>query len=183
MLGVVSMNQIKNIKQNNLLTIQEFAKLANVSVQSVYKRLNNSLNPFLQQVDNQKMLEIRALTEIYGIEVEQPFKPELNNLLNSDEVKFLRKQIELLYAELEKEREHNREKDNKLLETLSKLADSQSSLIAGQTADKQKALAEKILDSVAITKDQPELLSSTMTQENIPIKGGWKFWKKKQVTY
>ena len=40
------------------------------------------------------------------------------------EVVFLREQVEKLQSELEKEREHNREKDKQLLETLNKLAES-----------------------------------------------------------
>ena len=54
--------------------------------------------------------------------------------------------MEKLQTELEKEREHNREKDKQLLDTLNKLAESQAALAAGQAADKQKALAEKIIE-------------------------------------
>lgn len=60
------------------------------------------------------------------------------------------KQIESLQSELAKEREHNREKDKQLLDTLSKLADSQAALSAGQAADKQKALAEKLIEGQQI---------------------------------
>lgn len=128
-----------NINNNDLLTIKEFAELAGVSVQSVYKRLNNSLNPYIQQVESQKMLKLQALKDIYNIEVEQPIKLKLNNPLNpnqSEEITFLRSQIEQLQSELVKEREHNREKDKQLFETLRKLADSQVALTAGQTAEK-----------------------------------------------
>ena len=62
------------------------------------------------------------------------------------EIIFLRGQVEKLQTELEKEREHNREKDKQLLDTLNKLAESQAALAAGQAADKQKALAEKIIE-------------------------------------
>lgn len=62
------------------------------------------------------------------------------------EVVFLREQVEKLQAELEKEREHNREKDKQLLEILNKLAENQAALAAGQAADKQKALAKRIIE-------------------------------------
>lgn len=62
------------------------------------------------------------------------------------EIMFLRSQVEKLQVELEKEREHNREKDRQLLETLHKLAESQAALSAGQAAEKQTALAEKIIE-------------------------------------
>ena len=70
------------------------------------------------------------------------------------EVVFLRGQVEKLQTELEKEREHNREKDKQLLETLNKLAESQAALSAGQAADKQKALAEKIIEGSKQLSDE-----------------------------
>lgn len=79
---------------------------------------------------------------------------------DKSEVLFLRKQIEQmndqlsrrdtmidsLNRELEKEREHNREKDRQLLDTLTKLAETQAALAAGQSAEKQKALAETLIE-------------------------------------
>lgn len=140
--------------ETELLTVQEFADLAGVSVQSIYKRLNNSLNPYFQLVEGRKMLKRSALFEIYGIEVEQPIQPPIQPSIQpekdgkdeSSEVLFLRKQVEDLQKELERERQHNREKDQQLLDTLSKLAESQAALIAGQTAEKQKQLAETIIE-------------------------------------
>ena len=141
---------IENIStKDELLTIQEFAILVHRKPQTIYKQLNNRLNPYVQLVDNQKMLKKSAIFEIYGITVEQPIQPELNNSFNpnsTDEIEFLRGQVTHLQAELEKEREHNREKDKQLLDTLNKLAESQAALAAGQAADKQKALAEKIIE-------------------------------------
>lgn len=62
------------------------------------------------------------------------------------EIEFLHRQIDRLQDELEKEREHNREKDRQLLDTLTKLADTQAALAAGQSAEKQKDLAEKLIE-------------------------------------
>lgn len=76
-----------------LLTVKEFAKLCNKSQQAIYKQLNNRLNPFIQLVDNQKMLERRALKEVFGIEVEQPIQPKLNNQFN---LKMCNKSIDTL---------------------------------------------------------------------------------------
>ena len=68
----------------------------------------------------------------------------MNENKEQSEVLFLRKQVEELQRELERERQHNWEKDRQLLDTLSKLAESQAALVAGQTAEKQKQLAETI---------------------------------------
>ena len=175
----------KNIYTDGLLTVQQFAALVGKSPQSIYKRLNkvdnpvdnqvvNPIQPYVVVVDGQKMLKIQALSELYGVEVEQPIQPgwqpeyeKLSTPFNpveqpiqpptdektSDEVAFLREQIrrqdtmiESLNKELEKEREHNREKDRQLLDTLAKLAETQAALAAGQNAEKQKALAETLIE-------------------------------------
>ena len=65
---------------------------------------------------------------------------------NVAEIEFLRRQIDRLQDELEKEREHNREKDRQLLDTLAKLAETQAALAVGQSAEKQKALAETLIE-------------------------------------
>ena len=90
---------------------------------------------------------------------------------DKSEVLFLRKQIEQmndqlsrrdtmiesLNRELEKEREHNREKDRQLLDTLTKLAETQAALAAGQSAEKQKALAETLIEGKQMMEeDQSE---------------------------
>ena len=175
----------KNIHTDGLLTVQQFAALVGKSPQSIYKRLNkvdnpddnqvvNPIQPYVVVVDGQKMLKIQAISDLYGIEVEQPIQPgcqpeseKLSTPFNpvehpiqppadeksSDEVAFLREQIrrqdtmiESLNKELEKERVHNREKDRQLLDTLSKLAETQAALAAGQNAEKQKALAETLIE-------------------------------------
>lgn len=63
--------------ENEYISVKEFAEKAGISVQAVYKGLNNRLNQYVKTVDNQKMLDIRALQDIYGIEVEQPIQPKL----------------------------------------------------------------------------------------------------------
>lgn len=179
----------KNIHTDGLLTVQKFAALVGKSPQSIYKRLNkvdnqvvNLIQPYVVVVDGQKMLKVQAISELYGIEVEQPIhqgcQPENEKLStpfnqveqpiqppadekSSDEVAFLREQIrrqdtmiESLNKELEKEREHNREKDRQLLETLSKLAETQAALAAGLNAEKQKALAEKLIEGQQMVDEE-----------------------------
>ena len=179
----------KNIHTDGLLTVQQFAALVGKSPQSIYKRLNkvdnpvdnqvvNSIQPYVVVVEGQKMLKTQAVSDLYGIKVEQPSQPgcqpeteKLSTLFNqveqpiqpptgeksSDEVTFLREQIrrqntmiESLNKELEKEREHNREKDRQLLDTLTKLAETQAALAVGQSAEKQKALAETLIEGQQI---------------------------------
>ncbi len=198
----------KNIHTDGLLTVQQFAALIGKSPQSIYKRLKgvdnpvdnqvvNPLQPYVVVVEGQKMLKIQAISELYGIEVEQPIQPgcqpeseKLSTPFNpveqpiqppvdeksSDEVAFLREQIrhqgamiESLNMELEKEREHNREKDRQLLDTLAKLAETQATLAAGQNAEKQKALAETLIEGQRMMeeecKETPETIERDFEEE------------------
>lgn len=188
----------KNIHTDGLLTVQQFAALVGKSPQSIYKRLNkvdnqvdNPIQPYVVVVDGQKMLKIQALSELYGLEVEQPIQPScqpkpeklstpFNQVEqpiqppaeenNEDEIIFLREQIrrqgdviESLNRELEKEREHNREKDRQLLDTLTKLAETQAALAVGQSAEKQKALAETLIEGKQMMEEEQS------EPDNIPV--------------
>lgn len=134
---------MKKREHDELLTIQEFAEKAGVSVQAVYKRLNNSLNPYIQLVEGRKMLKSSALFEIYGIEVVQPFQPFIQPSIQPDsdektvnpEVIFLRKQVEQLQAELLVERQHSRE----LAEKIAVLADQAQKLQIAQMSSQLNA--------------------------------------------
>lgn len=93
---------------NRYLTVKEFAAAANVSSQAIYKRLkqvDNPLQTFVKLVDNQKMIDSKALYELYGIQenstsyqpVEQPNQPGLqpqNEQLTKDIIDILQKELE-----------------------------------------------------------------------------------------
>lgn len=133
------------------ISIKEFAELAGISVQAVYKRLNNQLNPYIKLVENRKMLKKSALYEVYGIEVEQPIQPKHStkhstNSTNStkvETVKLLQKTVDLLENELkiknqqiETLQKENSELSRQLLELSGKVGNSLQTITQTQLADK-----------------------------------------------
>lgn len=172
--------------KNEYISVKEFAEKAGISVQAVYKGLNNRLNQYIKLVDNQKMLNIRALQEVYGIKVEQPIQPELTT--NSTEnptsdivVDTLLKQIDVLKSELDVKNEQIREKDRQLkekdnqiaalntrLEESHRLLDQQQQLQAMEK--KIQALEDKQDDVVEHGKVEP-------VPEQPEKKYWWKIWK------
>lgn len=72
------------MERNDLLTITEFAELAGVSRQTVYRQLSTRLSKYCKLVDNRKMIEYRALSEVFGVSVEQPSQPKNDNSVNPD---------------------------------------------------------------------------------------------------
>lgn len=148
---------MKKKEQVELFTVQEFAERAGVSVQAIYKRLNNSLNPYIQLVDGRKMLKSSALSDVYGIEVEQLVQPELNKEKSSSEVDFLRKQVEQLQTELSKERQHSRE----LAERIVVLADQAQKLQLAQ-------ISPQLIEGAGCVADPVESESTPPPQQRKP---------------
>ena len=129
------------------VTVKEFSKMAGVSEQSVYKRLTTSLKPYSTMVDNRKMIDISALSEIYNKDITQPLNnfdsTRLNNVETASEsqiqVELLQKQIEDLKqdkAKLYEELETKNEQIKSLSETVGnitrQLENSQAQLLREQ---------------------------------------------------
>lgn len=151
--------------KDEYISVKEFAKRAGVSVQSLYKRLNglnNPLNQYIKLVDNQKMLNISALEEIYGIEVEQPIQPNHSTYSTSESINeavidTLLKQTEMLKKELEI-------KNIQIKELNERLSESQKLLAYQQQL---QAMAEQKL----------QLLEQKEIQQEVKEKKRWQFWK------
>lgn len=87
--------------------------------------------------------------------------------------------IDTLSKELEKEREYNREKDRQLIEMFSKLVETQAVLAVGQSVEKQKELAETLIEGhhkmEGLQVEQADVSSDELKKEfhEEPKKHGW----------
>ena len=91
---------------NDLLTVAEFAKRAGVSKQAIYSRLDKGLKQFVQVIDGQKMLNIKALEQYNSKEVEQENQSTCSSVEQDMEqplttLELLNKTIETLQKQLE----------------------------------------------------------------------------------
>lgn len=125
------------MSQDHYLSIKDFARAAGVSVQSIYKRLNqveNLLNQYLNLIDGKKMLNIKALKDLYGVEVEQPVEQPLNQSCQPDStsytaIKALNQQLEVLQDQLKSKDQQIEELNQRLKESM-QLLDQQQKLTA-----------------------------------------------------
>lgn len=125
------------MSQDHYLSIKDFAQAAGVSVQSIYKRLNqveNPLNQYLNLIDGKKMLDIKALKDLYGVEVEQPVEQPLNqscqpNSTGDTAIKALNQQLGVLQDQL-KSKDLQIEELNQRLKESMQLLDQQQKLTA-----------------------------------------------------
>lgn len=125
------------MSQDHYLSIKDFAQAAGVSVQSVYKRLNqveNHLNQYLNLIDGKKMLDIKALKDLYGVEVAQLVVQPLNQSCQPDStsdiaIKALNQQLEVLQDQLKSKDQQIEELNQRLKESM-QLLDQQQKLTA-----------------------------------------------------
>lgn len=123
------------------ISIKEFAARANVSTQSIYKKLSqvdNKLQAYCKQVDKQKMLNIKALQEVYGVEVEQLSTGDMQLLdMLKEQLESKDRQLDAMAAQLEN-------KDKQLDAVIQQLSDAMTALKASQAlqANTEKKLIE-----------------------------------------
>lgn len=171
--------------ENEYISVKEFAEKAGISVQAVYKGLNNRLNQYVKLVDNQKMLNIRALQDIYGIEVEQSIQPELTTnsteeLTNNDVmIDTLLEQIEILRNELEVKNEQIREKDKQLKEKDNQIAALNTRLEESHRLLDQQQQLQAMEKKIQALEDKKEnvIVEPTPEPEQPEKKHWWNFWK------
>lgn len=161
---------------NELLSIQEFAEAAGVSKQAIYKRLNNQLKPFIQLVDGKKMLSNKALTEVYGVKVEQKFNHALNNPSQPNQP--LDAVISMLQRELEAKNAQLEAKDRQIEELQAALKREQDLHTNAQRLhDQAQQLHLGSLAQIEAAKSEEE--SPVTVAEPEPEKKGWfGRWKK-----
>ena len=175
------------------ISIKDFAELAGVSTQSIYKRIrktDNPIQPFLKRDDNQLTIDKVALNVLYGIEVDQTTtQPSLkvdNPLQNDSEMKenvkeskeikeeatASNKVIDILREQLQAQRKDIEEKNTLIAELNHRLAEVTTLL------DQQQKL------SIADKKRILELEAGEQERQEKEKKRGlfsWFKWKNKQT--
>lgn len=107
------------MENKKYLKISEFAKMANVSRQTIYNDLSSKLTDFVKIIDNVKYLDSEGLA-VYGVKDLTPLDSQFTVKFDNDLTAFLQsqieekdKQIERLYSMLDqRERTEQRKGQN-----------------------------------------------------------------------
>lgn len=148
-------NGVEIVMESEFLTVKEFAEKAGVSVQSVYQRLNKSLKPYFKVIKGVKYIEIKALTEVYGLKVEQGFKGDF------------KENVKGFKGSEKREKDTSEQVIDLLREELKKKDDQISKLM--QLLDQEQKL--RVVDQQKYLEVKEEL------EEQQNKKSWWKFWK------
>lgn len=119
------------MENKEFLSIAEYAKIKGVSVQAVYKQLNNSLKPYLIIVEGKKKLKSTVLnSEVEKIvkPLNQPLKQPSIEDLNHSLIETLNKTVALLQEQLQTKDEQIKALNERLEQALNNT--SQSNYIA-----------------------------------------------------
>lgn len=142
-------------KTADLITVAEYAKAKGVSVQSVYKQLNNRLKPYLKEVDGKKYLLSTVLTEIQpnnSTAVKQPFNNHSTEVLNQSLIEMLQKNNEVLQRQLEIKDEQIKQLNERLEQALQTV--SQSHFIAASAITEGNAADTEETPQTVITEEK-----------------------------
>ena len=182
---------MKTIKQiDEYISIKEFAEQAGVSVQSIYKRLNrlnNPLNQYIKLVENQKMLNISALEEVYGIEVEQPNHSTYSTSYSTFHSTYsTAEQKENIIKSVFDENKKESQTDNDLgtetdtVSTLIFMLQKELDIKNEQIKELNERLAEnqKLLDQQQQLQAMIEQKLNLLEEKEKVGKKWWEFWKK-----
>lgn len=157
------------------LSIKEFANLAGISRQAVYKQLNNQLTPYLKVIDGKKMLDKSGL-ELF--DKQDNCKPVDNDFANQ--------LVNQLTTELTEKGQQLKEKDKQISEKDKQIAEKDKQLAALQKLlDQEQHLHALTLQRVAELEDKQQ--ESMEQMKNVPEdtdgsnqaeeKRWWEFWK------
>lgn len=153
--------------KRELLTVREFAELAKVSKQSVYKRMsqrNNAIIPYVEVIDRQKMIDSTALWSIYGVEIKQ--SNQLNSQLENSTEKVL---LEMLQKELNEKNKQIERLQNQL-EQAQKLIDQEQQLRMVSEHKALPVLEQNQDKEYHVDEDEPKGRSRAKKK-----KSGWLF--------
>lgn len=125
------------MNEDQYLSVKDFARAAGVSVQAVYKRLLNGLEPFVKEVEGRKVIDKRALKEVYGKDQE-----ELEEKVDNDLINVLLNQINLLTNELNQKNSEINEL-HRLLENEQKLRLVDKSVSEPEEPDQERKVGQE----------------------------------------
>lgn len=135
------------------ISISEFAEITGTTRQAVYQRLNKSLQRYVKIVDNKKMLNTKALEDLYSINIDKDCKGKCKEVDKGCKGVDSQTQqlIDMLQTELEIKNNQIKELNTRLSEAHNLLDQEQKlnakrALELEQKETKQKELEVELLE-------------------------------------
>lgn len=121
------------------MSIAEFAEITGTTRQAVYQRLNKSLQKYVKVVDNKKMLNTKALEDLYNINLDKDCKGKCKEVDKGckEDCKGVDSQTQQLIDMLQTELEI---KNNQIKELNTRLSEAHNLLDQEQKLNAKRAL-------------------------------------------
>lgn len=169
------------------LSVKEFAKLAGITEQAVYKQLNNKLEPYVHEIDNKKMLD-KAGLELFAVrmspveqrlfnqlEMELEQRDEMIRTLQEERLRCLKllDEEKLRYQKMLEEERQERKESNQMRRELEKQ-------LLEQTLQKESA-QQFVQQFTNLLKTELETKRERISTLELQVqkKQWWKFWERR----
>lgn len=117
--------------KNDYISVSEFSRRAGVTKQSVYQRIQGGLKKYVKDLNGKKVIHIKALHDVYGVDLEQGLEQDLNKDSQGQNAIEMAV-IEMLRAELDAKNEQLRERDKQVASLTAALEHTTQALHAAQ---------------------------------------------------
>lgn len=157
------------MSNKEFLSIKEYADLRGVSQSAVYKRLKTTLQPYLVEVEGQKMLKIQVLEgediqpSNRGVEEVSTPTPQPSSTILEKQLDVKDKQIEMLNEQIKELQKQMKTKDLFIQEQSKKLTDlleqsnilmQNNQMLLAQQNDQSEPEAEEIINAATVEPDR-----------------------------
>lgn len=169
--------------ETEYISIAQAAKVASISKQAIYQRLNKDLKPYLKVIDGKKCLDIAVLQVLIKADIQAVEQQiEKNSQVVEQEhlkLEYLQQELEqknclikLLQEELKVEREHSRKQSDELTNLLKQVVELQrnNQVLEGQKIGLQAISEQSNASDVQVVE------SVKQEFEPVEIKRSWKNW-------
>ena len=167
--------------KDEYISVSEFAKRAGVSKQSVYQRIQGRLKKYVKDLNGQKVIHIKALHDVYGVDLEQGLEQDLNKDSQGQNAIEMAV-IEMLRAELDAKNEQLRERDKQIASLTAALEHTTQALHAAQALHSGTIKAQ--LGSGPDRSQEPEQVITVEDRPAAPAeperKRHWWPWQRKE---
>ena len=115
--------------KNDYISVSEFSRRAGVTKQSVYQRIQGGLKKYVKDLNGQKVIHIKALHDVYGVDLEQGLEQDLNkdsqgqNAIEMAVIEMLRAELDAKNHQLEVKEQQLREKDQRIAELTDRITE------------------------------------------------------------
>ncbi len=149
-----------------LLTVNEFAKLTDKSRQAVYQQMSTCLKEYVKSRQGHKYIEIRALKELYNMDIDTALQSLTSVKISQVNDKFVKEKVSMTNVKSDKFVKEIEELKEQIKILTEKLNDTEKQLTDARARGEEK---DKLIDILQADKTKLNDIIDKMQQDNADV--------------